>query len=137
MRRSIATVSLSGTLTEKLEAAGEHMAKAGAAFSAKEIRPAVEEQLKALDELELGGQALDEMLEKMKAAADGGGAGSKPAGVFTRPASGMSAQPVKLPKAGDYTPPAELRKKVMESLNERYPASQKELIEDYLKNVAK
>lgn len=129
--------AMAARLTEKLEAAGGHMAKAAAAFSAREIRPAGEEQLKALDELELGSQSLDEMLDKMKEAAAGAGSGSKPAGVFTRPSSGMSAQPVKLPKAGDYTPPAELRKKVMESLNERYPASQKELVEDYLKNVAK
>jgi hypothetical protein len=129
--------AMAGRLTEKLDAAGEHMAKAAAAFYAKDIRPAGEEQLKALDELELGSQALDDMLDKMKAAAAGSGSYSKPAGIFTRPASGLSAEPVKLPKAGDYTPPADLRKKVMESLNERYPASQKELIEDYLKNVAK
>ena len=57
----------------------------------------------------------------------------QPAGA-ARPASGMSAQPVKLPKAGDYTRPP-LRKKVMESLNELPRFT--EDIEDYLKNVAK
>jgi len=77
------------------------------------------------------------MLEKMKSAAAGMDSSPKPSGVFTRPASGLDSSPVKLPKAGDYIPPAELRKKVMESLQERYPSSQKDIVESYLKNVAK
>jgi len=129
--------ALAGRLLERLEKAGSHMRKAVEALSAKEIRPAAEEQLKALEELELGGQSLDEMLEKMKSASSGTDPSARPQGVFARPAQGVDAAPVKLPKAGDYIPPAELRKKVMESLKERYPASQKDLIEEYLKNVAK
>ena len=129
--------ALAGRLLERLERAGSHMGKAVEALSAKEIRPAAEEQLKALEELELGGQSLDEMLEKMKSAASGTDPSARPRGVFVRPAQGVDAAPVKLPRAGDYVPPAELRKKVMESLKERYPASQKDLIEEYLKNVAK
>jgi len=129
--------AVAGRLTEKLEKAGGHMLKAVEAFSAKNIRPAGEEQLRALEELESGNQDLDEMLEQMRSAGAGMDSSSRPSGLFTRPSSGLDASPVKLPKPGDYTPPAELRKKVMESLQERYPSSQKESIEGYLKNVAK
>jgi len=129
--------AMAGRLIDQLEKAGGYMAKAVEAFSAKKIKPAGEEQLKALDELELGNQTLDDMLEKMKSAAAGMESSAKPSGVFSRPASGLDSSPVKLPKAGDYTPPAELRKKVMESLQERYPSSQKDIVESYLKNVAK
>ena len=129
--------AVAGRLLEKLEKAGAHMAKAEEALSAKNIKSAGEEQLKALDELELGDRSLDDMLQKMNSASSGMGSSGRPSGVFTRPAPGIDAAPVKLPKAGDYVPPRELRERVMESLRERYPAAQKDLIEGYLKNVAK
>ncbi len=134
--------AMAGRLLERLDKAGGHMYRAVLALSSRDIRAAAGEQLKALDELDLGGRDLDDMLGRRKSAsagmgASGMGAAARPSGVFVRPAPGMDASPVKLPKAGDYVPPADLRKRVMESLRERYPSSQKDLIEGYLKNIAK
>lgn len=134
---------LADKLREKLEKARDHMRRASGTLAAKELRRAVPSQLKALEELELGGEDLDEMQRALgkarasgKAQAPGAGKG-RPAGTFVRSADGQSTAPVKLPKPGDYAPPEDLRRKVMESLRERYPASSRELIEDYFKGITK
>ncbi|MBI4802089.1 MAG: hypothetical protein HY796_06160 [Elusimicrobia bacterium] len=128
---------LAAKLLERLEKAGGHMRKASQALTDKEIRPAVSSQLKALEELELGGEDLDNMLQSLKKAQGSSAGSGRPSGVFARSADGMNVSPVRLPKPGDYVPSGDLRKKVMDSLRERYPASRKELIEEYFKNITK
>ena len=44
--------------------------------------------------------------------------------------------PVKLPSAREYHPPQEIRRQVLESLQEKMPASQTPAIKKYLKKVA-
>ncbi|MBU2573658.1 MAG: hypothetical protein KKH28_06235 [Elusimicrobia bacterium] len=128
---------LAAKLLERLEKAGGYMRKASGALTDAEIRPAVSSQLKALEELELGGEDLDDMIQSLKKAQAGGGIKGRPSGVFARSADGMNVSPVRLPKPGDYVPPGDLRRKVMDSLRERYPASRKELIEEYFKGITK
>lgn len=128
---------LAAKLLDKLGNAREHMRAASAALTANAIRTAVPSQLKALEELELGGEDLDNMLQSLQQAQAAGGAKGRPAGTFTRPAGGTNVSPVKLPRPGDYVPPEDLRRKVMDSLRERYPAASKELIEDYFKGITK
>lgn len=128
---------LAAGLLEKLGKAGGHMREASAKLQQKEIRPAVSAQLKALEELELGGEDLENMLQSLRKAQSGGAGKGRPSGVFVRQAAGSNMSPVRLPRPGEYAPPEDLRRKVMDSLRERYPASRKELIEEYFKSITK
>ncbi|OGS51574.1 MAG: hypothetical protein A3J79_13485 [Elusimicrobia bacterium RIFOXYB2_FULL_62_6] len=128
---------LAAKLLERLDRAGGHMLKASAELRQKEIRPAVAAQLKALEELELGGEDLENTLQSLQKAQSGSGGKGRPSGVFARQAGGTDVSPVRLPKPGEYVPPEDLRRKVMDSLRERYPAARKELIEDYFKGITK
>jgi len=143
---SKSAVTLSPEITQRLESARAEMEKAAESLDLKNSSKAAEHQIKALEELDKGKQGLDNSQQSQASMETGM---TKPASTGmpmsrqTKPGDkgrdgkeGVDISPVKLPGAKDYMPPDEIRKQVMESLEEKYPPSQKQAITDYLKRLS-
>lgn len=133
------SMSVSPEIRQRLGLAAGEMEKAEASLDSKDGESAVSHQAKAIEELEKGRKLMEDSMRSQQDFESGMGQ-SVPAG---RPVArraggrtGTNISPVKLPEAADYRPPAEIRKEVMESLQERYPKSQEKTITDYLKRLS-
>lgn len=122
--------SVGGGPAERFAAAAGHMRAAAAALKEREFEAALRAQEAALKELEKGGQDLSDYSASSSALSrPGSAAGRSPAG----PAGGRA----RIPGGGDYVPPDELRRRVLDSLRERYPEERRKEIEDYLRGVGR
>src|SRR5262249_44493922 len=125
-----------------LEGARDETAAAAESLDAQDSKAGLEHAQKALDLLRQGLESAAKALEqqqRMEAALSrpGGGAMRRPSpGGPAQAGSGADLRGVRLPSASDYQPPQEIRRQVIESLQERMPSSQQPAIKDYLKKVS-
>ena len=110
------------------------------------MKGALNHQIRALEELDLGKDMMDKNMQKrenissakrsMPGGLKEGGAG-KPGGFGAGHSGGrLDKSGVKLPEDGVYRPSKEIREKVMESLGEKYPQKSKKMILDYLRKIS-
>lgn len=122
--------SLGGGPAAAVRAAAGRMSEAAAALKGRDFPGALAAQEAALKELEKGERSLTDYSSAMSAMSrPGAGAG----GAYSPAAGGGRAR---VP-GGGYVPPEELRRRVMESLRETYPAGEKKPVEDYLRGVGR
>ena len=121
----------------RLEGAAAAMSRAAAALGEArppDARTAQEEALRLLRESE-------EAARSMTSPIFGGGApsggGASPGGGPSSPWGGRPVGPTRLPRAKDYHPPKEFREDVLRALQEKYPARDRGVIEDYFKRWKK
>lgn len=115
----------------RIRAAAGHMTAAASALRGRDFSAALAAQEAALRELEKGAKDLMDYSAAMSAMSRPGGASG---GSYSpRPAGGRA----RVPGGGDYVPPEELRRRVLESLREPYPEDRKKAVEDYLRGVGR
>lgn len=117
------------------EAEGE-MRKASVSLNLNRLKSAVEHQAKALEKLEIAGGSMESLMNMQQGIETGASNFLSPGPKAAGGGYGADVSRVNLPDERDYKPPQDLRKKVIESLQERYPKSQKELIEEYFKKIS-
>ncbi|HBE88876.1 MAG TPA: hypothetical protein DDW67_07010 [Elusimicrobia bacterium] len=123
--------SLGGGPGERIRAAAVHMAAAAGALEGRDFAAALEAQEAALRELEKGADGLMDYSAAMSAMSRPGG----PSGSAYSPRDGGGR--ARIPGGGEYIPPEELRRRVLESLREPYPEEKKKAVEDYLRGVGR
>lgn len=128
---------------EAVEALGGAQGEAEEAvlsLDTKDSADALEHAQKALELLEQGKQETQKSLanERRMEAILSFPAPSRGRGIRRRTGgtSGANTGPVKLPSAQEYQPPQEIRRQVLESMQEKMPPAHTPAIKDYLKKVA-
>ncbi len=132
------TALLGGRLFRRFAEAAAAMDEAVERLGRRRISPAVESEERALDLLRENDQELSQAGQSL---ARRGSSGAGPAAPTLQrsagPATGSAAGRVRLPRAGDFHPPAEFREELSESMKERYPNSYERLIQDYFHHWSK
>lgn len=127
-------------MIESMQGASKEMDNARESLDKGESGAALPSQERALSHLRKGqgmmremGQSLSQMKDR-RGQPQAGMIQPKEAGGGT---SGLRRGVVKIPGAEDYLPPKEFREEILESLKEKYPESQGDLIKDYFKRLTR
>ncbi|MFH1619701.1 MAG: DUF4175 family protein [bacterium] len=131
------SVAVRPEVRESLGNAVAEMKLAEGSLGSGDASGAAIHQTRALEELDRGAKGLEESLQRQQRLEIGMGQTPSP-GIVKRGRGGRTGSdisPVKLPSADDYRPPVEIRKKVLESLQEKFPESQEPVINSYLKRI--
>ncbi len=125
-------------MLDSVKKARQEMKNSKDSLSKGDSEGAVLAQEKALSHLRKGQSMMQEMgesLDKSRSTKGQGQTGmiqrrNQPGGT-----SGMRHAAVRIPGASEYVPPKEFREEILESLKEKYPASEEGLIKDYFKRL--
>ncbi|MBI4056066.1 MAG: hypothetical protein HY399_00775 [Elusimicrobia bacterium] len=124
---------------KSLSEAQKEMSGAEESLQVPQLSEASQRSSRALDKLEQGLQKLGQALDRQRQIEKQMAGPSPRRGGMTRPMGGMrGAQiaPVRLPSPEEYRPSEEMRKEILESLQEKLPKSQEKSIKEYLKRIS-